>query len=142
MELLKAELDKLIVGKEFMTFEWLNEDTIVVVSLKTVNRASIDLCQQVLHYLLSQWPQDKPLHALYDFPEVGLTPYLRQKMNELRDSKPPTLKCKLAVIIPNNSLGYIMYLYWHAYPQGNPDIQVQMFDNKATALEWLNPSAN
>ncbi len=139
MDSLKTDLQTMIADKEFLGLEWLHEDT-VLVSLKTVNRQSIDFCQQVLSTLFSRWSKDKVLKALYDFPEVGLTPYLRQKMNELRDAKPAALRCKIAVMIPNNSLGYIMYLYWHAYPQGKNEIEVQMFEERALALAWLNPA--
>ncbi len=133
---LKAQIEALIQGKEFIGVNWL-ESSAVIVTLKTVTRASIDVCVQVLELMMKNWPQNQLFIALYDFPEVGLTPYLRQKMHEVRDSKPAHLKCHLGVIIPNNSLGYIMYLYWHAYPQGDSTIEMQVFESRATALEWI-----
>ncbi|MBZ0307538.1 MAG: hypothetical protein K8I82_15840 [Anaerolineae bacterium] len=137
---LKMQIEGLIREKDFIGVEWL-DSAAVIVTLRTVTRASIDVCVQVLELMMKNWPQDQPFVALYDFPEVGLTPYLRQKMHEVREAKPDHLKCHLGVIIPNNSLGYIMYLYWHAYPQGDAMIEMQIFESRAAALEWISKTA-
>lgn len=132
---LKDDIEALIGDKDFIGVEWLEPG--VVVSLKTVTRASIDVCQQVLSLMMKSWPLGETLTALFDFPELGLTPYLRQKMNEVRESKPVSLKCRLGIVIPSNSLGYIMYLYWNAYPQGDPSIEMQMFESREAGLAWM-----
>ena len=94
--------------------------------------------EQVVH----DHPSDRPLYMLNDcsHPNVSLTPYFRERLNNMVEFLKREDKTMYLAIVPPNTLFFrIFVLFMNMYGQRVRDVKMtqRAFANRTEALQWL-----
>jgi hypothetical protein len=94
--------------------------------------------EQVVH----DHPRDRPLYMLNDcsHPNVSLTPYFRERLNNMIEFLKRENKTMYHAIVPPNTLFFrIFVLFMNMYSQRVRDVNMtqRAFANRTEALKWL-----
>ncbi len=116
-----------------ITCEWLDDRQIVVFTVATVARASLDMLLGRIHQIVTEWPVDRPYLALYHIADStnGPTPYIRERFREIPRWN-PRLDAHVALITAQNFQGKLVQLY--ARTRGNA---VRIFFCREAGIAWL-----
>lgn len=119
-------------------FEWLQEGRIAVFRAKDCFPETIDAWYQTSLDIIKNWPETKPYLVLTNLTELGLTPYARQRTEELAVLMPQYLSGRVAVIISRGVLGYGLRIFGTTRLKALvPNLTFEFFFEEAKALEWL-----
>ncbi len=116
-----------------ITREWIANNQIVVFTMATVARSSIDALLNHVKQLMIEWPADRPYLALYHVADTtnGPTPYIRERFRDVQTWR-PDLKAHIALVATRNFQGKLIQIY--ARTRG---AVVQMFFSRDEGLAWL-----
>lgn len=124
-----------------LTREW-RDSNLVVLTMNDVRRESVDAYIQTLRENLDNWHSTGTLYGVYDIsaPNMSLTPYYRERLNEFADYLKATGKrtCS-AIIVPNTLMFRIFALFGDIFTRrtGKEIITQKMFTSHDAAWRWI-----
>lgn len=122
-------------------FEWLQEGRIAAFYLTNTAPETIDTWYRTSTDIIQQWPETKPYLVFTDMTNLGLTPYARQRTEELAATIPKYLSGRVAVLISRGVLGYGLRMFGSTRLKALvPNLSFEFFFEEAKALEWLEES--
>jgi hypothetical protein len=124
------------VVDEGATLELIENETIGLITMRSITRATVDEWFDINVKLLTTWAKDKPYMVIHDASDrrVTITPYMRARVNDL-------YKMNLrkdgyaAVILPKSITAQVIQVFMR-YLRTEPMI-VQVFFNREDAVAWL-----
>lgn len=118
------------------TRHWLDSRQIVVFTLHSLTRQSIDAGFNGVAETMGTWPKGQIYLAVYDFRATtfALSPYLRARLRELRKLS-PELRGYVAVVIGRGVLAHLMALFIREIHKDYRPLR--LFFTEADALAWL-----
>jgi hypothetical protein len=120
-----------------LTIEWYSNHRIAAFILTTVTQSTIDAFIEAVHQVEQNWAEEQPRLFLYDFAhkEVSLTPYLRQRIEDIT-TKVMAYEGRTAFVIAKDIISHSMRLFVvtnFQRSQQNTDI----FFTREAGLKWL-----
>lgn len=125
---------------EGTTLELIENETIGLITMRSVTRATVDEWFDINVKLLSTWPKDKPYMVIHDASDrrTTITPYMRARVQDL-------YKLNLrkdgyaAVVLPKSITAQVIQVFLR-YLRTEPMV-VQVFFKRDDAVAWLKRSA-
>lgn len=118
--------------------EWLCDDRIAAFCLENTSPAVVDAWYETSREVIQNWPETRPYLILERFTNLGLTPYNRQRAEELATIIPDHMNGRVAVVISRGVLGYGIRMFGaNRLKALIPNITFEFFFEEAKALEWL-----
>ncbi len=118
--------------------EWLYDGRIAAFCLENTSPTAIDTWYEASREVIQNWPETKPYLILERFTNLGLTPYNRQRAEELATLIPDHMDGRVAVVISRGVLGYGIRMFGaNRLKALIPNITFEFFFEEAKALEWL-----
>lgn len=121
-----------------LTRQWYCDKRIVAFSLQSVARQTIDSWFEILKMTMNEWPVDRKWLALHDISgndQMGFTPYMRARSQELYDYRSDVLQGFIAAVVPKTFVAQLVQLFFRM--QRKTHYQNQLFFIRQNALVWL-----
>lgn len=122
-----------------LTLEWLYENRIVVFTLSSAERPTIDAYVEWNIAVMRGWPKARPYLTMQAAtPDFTLTPYMsRRALLILNTFRELGLKGRNAVIIPHKRVAQILQLLIQARRGLVPNLKARAFYDRDQGLTWL-----
>lgn len=121
-----------------LTHKWLCGGRIVAYIPATTTKATVDTWAATIEHDMANWPADQPYLALHDFSQIGLTPYNRQRGEEVLRQVPDHIKGRHAFVISRGILGVgLKFFGMNRFKRLCPGLEPAFFFNVADAIAWL-----
>lgn len=118
--------------------EWLDEGRVVVFRTANSSRAAADVWAEAVMATVTAWPSDQPFLALYDFRQLGLTPYNREVSLRVANSIPDHFQGRFALLVGRDVLGHAIRLFGtRELGRVMPQLRGNYFYDESEALTWL-----
>ena len=126
------------LNRDGVTLEWLHDGRIAMFHAENTSSETIDAWYHMSVELVQNWPQAKPYLVLSNFSNLGLTPYSRQRSEELAAAIPDSLNGRVAVVISRGILGYGLRMFGTTPLKALvPNLEFEFFFEETKALAWL-----
>lgn len=112
---------------------------IVIYSTHATTRASVDTWANAVLSDASNWPEDRPYLIAHNFQKIAITPYSRQKAQDVCRSYDRDLKGRFALIINRGPIGFTFKIYTQrVLSEMVPDgLEPGYFHHLGPAIDWL-----
>lgn len=121
--------------------EWLHGRRIVVFSAQEDGKAMADRLAAGIIEIAKQWVvcADRPYLAVYDFSNIKITPYGREKMKEAAAAFPPNMWGYSAIVIPKTPISAMFRIFANRDLTNPHTIGMTrgFFFSRDEALVWL-----
>jgi len=121
-----------------ITFQWVHDGAAYIIEVRNSRRDTIDLYIAASLKLVNEWDKSKPFYSLQDISheDFQMTPYLRERLNEVLSAmKESGMDGRSVIVMGNSFAGRIMQVLGRFFAQqSKPIIQVWETD-RATANE-------
>jgi hypothetical protein len=128
-----------------VTQHWNNNKTIVTFKMSDSKRSSVDAYIEGNLDVLKTWDKSKPLYTIQDIanPAVTLTPYLKQRLNEITDYvKSNQITVRSAIVMENNFTGQVMRAFGRLFTINARYLKQLYFTDMSKAQEWIKQQEN
>lgn len=126
------------VNSNGVKLEWLCDGRIAAFYLENTSPEAVDAWYEASREVIQNWPETKPYLILERFTDLGLTPYNRQRAEELATLIPDHMDGRVAVVISRGVLGYGIRMFGaNRLKALIPNITFEFFFEETKALEWL-----
>ena len=116
---------------------------IVVYTLETTRRETIDTWAEIVIDRLKKWPEGKPYLVIHDASRIFLTPHLRIRSQEIAETPREDVQGAYAVVLPSSVVGQLMKLFVRRKLAANKTgRQANVFTSLEEALIWLREIQN
>jgi hypothetical protein len=124
-----------------LSLQWLHQDQLVLYQVQDTTLATVDALIESQIAVIRAWPQAKPFRMVQDLsaPAVVLSPYFRQRLDEVADAfRERNLSGYSAVILPD-SVVYRVYTTFGRMVsrRAGPGMKQAYFMDKQEALAWI-----
>ncbi len=130
-----SEIEVLADGLKRQQYD---EGRIVVYTLETTRRETIDQWAEIVIERLKQWPAQKPYLVVHDASRIFLTPHLRMRSQEIAQTPRADVKGAYAVVLPSSVVGQLMKIFINRKLAANQTGRLSsVFTSLEDALNWL-----
>lgn len=130
----------LISEESMMQTEWLYDGHIVTYKVTVFSRETIYKNSETVKEIIRTWPSGRPYLALMDYtenPNLALTPYLRQRAEDILKTF-PRLHGRIAVVMKKSAASQTMRLFIkYGLGHKHKKLEREIFFSHAEALAWL-----
>lgn len=121
-----------------VTIQWLYDGRILIRSLSTIERDSIDVFTDFFIQHALNWPPERPFLELTDFRQTTTTPYLGKRMRDLMQVMPKNLHGRSASILPSGVIGHLMKTFLdRSVSHSLKAMEFHIFKDREMAIAWL-----
>jgi hypothetical protein len=104
---------------------------------KSVSQPALDKWYDFVAEILTTMPPDQPYLVIYDLthPAVGLTPYLRERANQLNSIR-PEVGGRIALLMKHTPAAHLFQLFARMRRRKSRR-EIQIFFDEQKAIRWL-----
>lgn len=126
------------LNRDGVTLEWLYDGQVAAFQVESTDPTVVDTWYEMSLEVLQSWPETKPYLVLERFTNLGMTPYNRQRAEEIASFIPQYLFGRVAVVISRGVLGYGIRMFGaNRLKALIPNLTIEFFFEEDKALEWL-----
>ncbi len=126
------------LNRDGVTLEWLYDGQVAAFQVESTDPTVVDTWYEMSLEVLQSWPETKPYLVLERFTNLGMTPYNRQRAEEIASFIPKYLFGRVAVVISRGVLGYGIRMFGaNRLKALIPNLTIEFFFEEDKALEWL-----
>lgn len=119
---------------------WSEDQSTVIFTMSDSSRESVTAYIDGNLDVLKNWDKSKILYTIQDIsgPAVMLTPYLKDRLNEVTDHiKSNRLYVRTAIVMENNFTGQVMRAFGRLFTINARYLRQAYFTDMAQAQEWI-----
>jgi hypothetical protein len=123
-----------------VTLEWFDEGEIAHFVLVNCRRETVDAYIDTNLLLLKHWDLSVDMRIFHDIshPDVSLTPYFRQRLNDIIPVINETgVHGVSAVLMSKGFLETVIAFFGNAFNRRTPNFKQRYFTDRTKALAWL-----
>lgn len=119
--------------------EWLHDNRILVVTLRSSDREAVEQWGRHLIELLERWDVDRPLYILHDISDakMALTPYFREWIERVAHSS-ESYRGYYGMVLPQTLTAQLIRILLNAQVQRQmPRFRYRTFTRRDEGITWL-----
>jgi len=123
-----------------ITMEWNISQTQVTFTMSASHRNAVDSYIDANLDILKKWDHAKILYTIQDIssPDVALTPYLKERLNEITDYiKSNQIQVRTGVVLSNNLTGQLMQIFGRIFTINAKYLKQVYFTDIKSAQDWI-----